>query len=55
VIVKEVTDGVEGLVCKLKCMKGGGGCGKLLGIVNPLRSAKEHATEQGCRGHTYIG
>ena len=24
-IVKEVTDGVEGLVCKLKCMKGGGG------------------------------
>jgi hypothetical protein len=27
---------------------------KLLGIVNPLRSAKEHATERGCRGHTYI-
>ena len=23
VIVKQVTDGVEGLVCKLKCMKGG--------------------------------
>ena len=55
VIVKQVTDGVEGLVCKLKCMKGGGCvCGKLLGIVNPSRSAKEHATERGCRGHTYI-
>jgi hypothetical protein len=52
VIVKEVTDGVEGLVCM--CMKGGGGCGKLLVIVNPSRSAKEHATERGCRGHTYI-
>jgi len=37
-----------------ECMKGGGGYGKLLGIVNPLRSAKEHATERGCRGHTYI-
>jgi hypothetical protein len=35
--------------------EGEGGCGKLLGIVNPLRSAKEHAaTERGCRGHTYI-
>jgi hypothetical protein len=54
VIVKEVTDGVEGLVCKLECIKGGGVCGKLLGIVNPSRSAKEHATERGCRGHTYI-
>ena len=54
VIVKEATDGVEGLVCKLECIKGGGVCGKLLGIVNPSRSAKEHATERGCRGHTYI-
>ena len=49
-IVKEVTDGVEGLVCNLKCMKGRGGCGKLLGIVNPSRSAKEHATERRVQG-----
>ena len=34
--------------------EGGGGVRKLLGIVNPSRSAKEHATERGCRGHTYI-
>ena len=34
--------------------EGGGGCEKLLGIVDPSRSAKEHATERGCRGHTYI-
>jgi len=33
---------------------GGGACGKLLGIVNSSRSTKEHATERGCRGHTYI-
>jgi len=34
--------------------EGGGGLWRAAGIVNPSRSAKEHATERRCRGHTYI-
>ena len=35
--------------------EGGGGCGELLGKVNPSSSAKEHATERGCGGIRIYG
>ena len=40
VIVKEVTDGVEGLVCKLNFMKGGGGLWKAAGNSEPFKVSK---------------
>ena len=39
-IVKEVTDGVEGLVCKLNFMKGGGGLWKAAGNSEPFKVSK---------------
>ena len=50
VLVTERVKGSDVQVCKLKCTKGGGACGKLLGISNPARTAHDHYIARGCTG-----
>ena len=52
VLVTELVKGKEEQVCKLKCVRGGGVCGKELSSANPARTAKDHynAATQRCRG-----
>ena len=50
VLVTERVKGSDVQVCKLKCTKGGGACGKLLGISNPARTAHDHYSARGCTG-----
>jgi len=50
VLVTERVKGSDVQVCKLKCTKGGGACGKLLGISNSARTAHDHYSARGCTG-----
>jgi len=49
VLVARMVKAKEVKVCKLKCVRAEGACGKLLGITNPPRSASDHFTAKGCR------
>ena len=49
VLVARMVKAKEVKVCKLKCVRAEGACGKLLGITNPARSAGDHFTVKGCR------
>jgi hypothetical protein len=40
--------------CFLKCVAGGGRCGKLLRISNPAETAKSHFSVKGCKGYAMI-
>ena len=50
--VLKLVDGQE--KCFLKCIAGGGRCGKLLRISNPAETAKSHFRVQACKGFAML-